>query len=327
MLDIRKKENFKEHLKCLIVSEIGASVYSASKIAIEEFPKLSVEERSAISIGRRFQDPLNELVKIDPKSIGIGQYQHDVNQKELSKHLEFKVNKVVNMVGVDLNTTNKIILSFISGLNEKLANNIIEYREKNGIFSSRKELLDVKGINEKVYEQCIGFLRIFDSSTFYDKTNIHPESYNNANKLVKYLNIDLNNINKEILKNANLDLLEKELNINKYDLTLIIDSLLNPGKDIRDEKEGFIINEGIKSFEDLKVGQELIGHVSNITDFGAFIFIGIKNNVLVHIKYMKKSPNQFVSHPSEVLSIGDNVKIRIIDINKENKRIQGQILW
>lgn len=161
VLDIRKKENFKEHLKCLIVSEIGASVYSASKIAIEEFPKLSVEERSAISIGRRFQDPLNELVKIDPKSIGIGQYQHDVNQKELSKHLEFKVNKVVNMVGVDLNTTNKIILSFISGLNEKLANNIIEYREKNGIFSSRKELLDVKGINEKVYEQCIGFLRIF----------------------------------------------------------------------------------------------------------------------------------------------------------------------
>lgn len=327
VLDIRKKENFKDHLKCLIVSEIGASVYSASKIAIEEFPKLSVEERSAISIGRRFQDPLNELVKIDPKSIGIGQYQHDVNQKELSKHLEFKVNKVVNMVGVDLNTTNKIILSFISGLNEKLANNIIEYREKNGIFSSRKELLDVKGINEKVYEQCIGFLRIFDSSTFYDKTNIHPESYNNANKLVKYLNIDLNNINKETLKNANLDLLEKELNINKYDLTLIIDSLLNPGKDIRDEKEGFIINEGIKSFEDLKVGQELIGHVSNITDFGAFIFIGIKNNVLVHIKYMKKSPNQFVSHPSEVLSIGDNVKIRIIDINKENKRIQGQILW
>ena len=208
-----KESQIKNKIEYLVVSEIGASVYSASEIAKEEFPHLNVEERSAINIGRKFQDPLNELIKIDPKSIGIGQYQHDVNQKELMKELYFKIDKVVNIVGVDLNTATKSILSHISGLNEKLATNIIEYRKRNGKFENREELKNVSGINEKVYEQSIGFLRLFNSNIFYDKTNIHPESYENANKLVKYLNINLFHIDKDILENIKIEKLEKEINI------------------------------------------------------------------------------------------------------------------
>ena len=322
-----KESQIKNKIEYLVVSEIGASVYSASEIAKEEFPHLNVEERSAINIGRKFQDPLNELIKIDPKSIGIGQYQHDVNQKELMKELYFKIDKVVNIVGVDLNTATKSILSHISGLNEKLATNIIEYRKRNGKFENREELKNVSGINEKVYEQSIGFLRLFNSNIFYDKTNIHPESYENANKLVKYLNINLFHIDKDILENIKIEKLEKEININQYELKIIIDSLLNHGKDIRDDKKGFILNEKIKTIDDIELGSIVQGQVLNITDFGVFVYIGIKQSVLIHISKMKKNSNDFVTHPSSLVSVGDNLSIKIIDIERDRDRIQGEIIW
>lgn len=322
-----KESQIKNKIEYLVVSEIGASVYSASEIAKEEFPHLNVEERSAINIGRKFQDPLNELIKIDPKSIGIGQYQHDVNQKELMKELYFKIDKVVNIVGVDLNTATKSILSHISGLNEKLATNIIEYRKRNGKFENREELKNVSGINEKVYEQSIGFLRLFNSNIFYDKTNIHPESYENANKLLEYLNINLFHIDKDILENIKIEKLEKEININQYELKIIIDSLLNPGKDIRDDKKGFILNEKIKTIDDIELGSIVQGQVLNITDFGVFVYIGIKQSVLIHISKMKKNSNDFVTHPSSLVSVGDNLSIKIIDIERDRDRIQGEIIW
>ena len=322
-----KESQIKNKIEYLVVSEIGASVYSASEIAKEEFPHLNVEERSAINIGRKFQDPLNEFIKIDPKSIGIGQYQHDVNQKELMKELYFKIDKVVNIVGVDLNTATKSILSHISGLNEKLATNIIEYRKRNGKFENREELKNVSGINEKVYEQSIGFLRLFNSNIFYDKTNIHPESYENANKLVKYLNINLFHIDKDILENIKIEKLKKEININQYELKIIIDSLLNPGKDIRDDKKGFILNEKIKTIDDIELGSIVQGQVLNITDFGVFVYIGIKQSVLIHISKMKKNSNDFVTHPSSLVSVGDNLSIKIIDIERDRDRIQGEIIW
>lgn len=322
-----KESQIKNKIEYLVVSEIGASVYSASEIAKEEFPHLNVEERSAINIGRKFQDPLNELIKIDPKSIGIGQYQHDVNQKDLMKELYFKIDKVVNIVGVDLNTATKSILSHISGLNEKLATNIIEYRKRNGKFENREELKNVSGINEKVYEQSIGFLRLFNSNIFYDKTNIHPESYENANKLVEYLNINLFHIDKDILENIKIEKLEKEININQYELKIIIDSLLNPGKDIRDDKKGFILNEKIKTIDDIELGSIVQGQVLNITDFGVFVYIGIKQSVLIHISKMKKNSNDFVTHPSSLVSVGDNLSIKIIDIERDRDRIQGEIIW
>ena len=322
-----KESQIKNKIEYLVVSEIGASVYSASEIAKEEFPHLNVEERSAINIGRKFQDPLNELIKIDPKSIGIGQYQHDVNQKDLMKELYFKIDKVVNIVGVDLNTATKSILSHISGLNEKLATNIIEYRKRNGKFENREELKNVSGINEKVYEQSIGFLRLFNSNIFYDKTNIHPESYENANKLVEYLNINLFHIDKDILENIKIEKIEKEININQYELKIIIDSLLNPGKDIRDDKKGFILNEKIKTIDDIELGSIVQGQVLNITDFGVFVYIGIKQSVLIHISKMKKNSNDFVTHPSSLVSVGDNLSIKIIDIERDRDRIQGEIIW
>ena len=324
VVDTLKEAGLK--LDYVIVNEAGASVYSASEVAREEFPDFNVEERSAINIGRKFQDPLNELIKIDPKSIGIGQYQHDVNQKELMKELYFKIDKVVNIVGVDLNTATKSILSHISGLNEKLATNIIEYRKRNGKFENREELKNVSGINEKVYEQSIGFLRLFNSNIFYDKTNIHPESYENANKLVKYLNINLFHIDKDILENIKIEKLEKEININQYELKIIIDSLLNPGKDIRDDKKGFILNEKIKTIDDIELGSIVQGQVLNITDFGVFVYIGIKQSVLIHISKMKKNSNDFVTHPSSLVSVGDNLSIKIIDIERDRDRIQGEII-
>ena len=322
-----KNSQIQSKIEYLVVSEIGASVYSASEIAKEEFPNLNVEERSAINIGRKFQDPLNELIKIDPKSIGIGQYQHDVNQKELMKELYFKIDKVVNIVGVDLNTATKSILSHISGLNQKLATNIVEYRKRNGKFKNREELKNVSGINEKVYEQSMGFLRLFNSNIFYDKTNIHPESYENANKLVEYLNINLLHIDKDILENIKIEKLEKEININQYELKIIIDSLLNPGKDIRDDKKGFILNEKIKTIDDIELGSIVQGQVLNITDFGVFVYIGIKQSVLIHISKMKRNPNDFVTHPSSLVSVGENLNIKIIDVEKDRDRIQGEIIW
>lgn len=327
LLNWRKEVNGQENAKCLVVSEIGASVYSASKNAIEEFPNLSVEERSAISIGRRYQDPLNELVKIDPKAIGIGQYQHDVDQKMLENELEFKVNKVVNEVGVNLNTASEYILRYISGLTKTLAKKIVEHRNKIKEFTNREELKEIKGISDKVYEQAIGFLRLYNSNVFYDKTNIHPESYKLADSLVKYLNIDLSQIDKKLLQNIDKNKIMNGLKINEFDLNLIIDSLLNPGKDIRDQKAGFTINENITKAEDLHVGQIVSGQVLNLTDFGAFVFIGIKQSVLVHVSHMKRTENEFINKPSDVLNIGDTVQIKILDIDLERNRIYGQIIW
>lgn len=327
LLNWRKEVNGQENAKCLVVSEIGASVYSASKNAIEEFPNLSVEERSAISIGRRYQDPLNELVKIDPKAIGVGQYQHDVDQKMLENELEFKVNKVVNEVGVNLNTASEYILRYISGLTKTLAKKIVEHRNKIKEFTNREELKEIKGISDKVYEQAIGFLRLYNSNVFYDKTNIHPESYKLADSLVKYLNIDLSQIDKKLLQNIDKNKIMNDLKINEFDLNLIIDSLLNPGKDIRDQKAGFTINENITKAEDLHVGQIISGQVLNLTDFGAFVFIGIKQSVLVHVSHMKRTENEFINKPSDVLNIGDTVQIKILDIDLERNRIHGQIIW
>lgn len=324
---IDKNKQLKSKIEYLIVSEIGASVYSASEIAKEEFPNLNVEERSAINIGRKFQDPLNELIKINPKSIGIGQYQHDVNQKDLMKELYFKIDKVVNIVGVDLNTATKSILSHISGLNQRLAMNIVEYRKNNGQFTNREQLKNVSGINEKTYEQCIGFLRLFNSNIFYDKTNIHPESYKKADELVTYLNIDLFHIDKHILENIDAKKIQKEININDYELKIIIDSLLNPGKDIRDNKKGFVLNENIKTIDDINLGSIVQGQVLNITDFGIFVYIGIKQSVLIHISKMKKNETHFIKHPSELVCVGDNLNIKIIDVEKDRDRIQGEIIW
>lgn len=327
LLQKRLKKNPNEKIKFVIVSEVGASVYSASKIAQEEFPQLHVEYRSAIHIGRKFQDPLNELIKIDPKSIGIGQYQHDVNQKELSKQLTEKLNKVVNLVGVDLNTATKVILSYISGLSNTIASNIVNYREENGSFKSREELKNVKGLGPKAYEQSVGFLRIHDSNNFYDKTNIHPESYKLADTIVNKLNIDLNNIDKEKLLSVDKEQLAKELNSDKYSIQLIIESLIAPEKDIRDDKPGFLVSDKVLTIDDITQGQIIKGQIQNVTDFGAFAFIGLKQNVLIHITNMKKKENQFIKHPLDVLNVGDNVNIQIISIDKEHNKIQGKIIW
>lgn len=327
LLQKRLEKNSHEKIKFVIVSEVGASVYSASKIAQEEFPQLHVEYRSAIHIGRKFQDPLNELIKIDPKSIGIGQYQHDVNQKELSKQLTEKLNKVVNLVGVDLNTATKVILSYISGLSNTIASNIVNYREENGSFKSREELKNVKGLGPKAYEQSVGFLRIHDSNNFYDKTNIHPESYKLADTIVNKLNIDLNNIDKEKLLAVDKEQLAKELNSDKYSIQLIIESLIAPEKDIRDDKPGFLVSDKVLTIDDITQGQIIKGQIQNVTDFGAFAFIGLKQNVLIHITNMKKKENQFIKHPLDVLNVGDNVNIQIISIDKEHNKIQGKIIW
>lgn len=327
LLQKRLEKNPYEKIKFVIVSEVGASVYSASKIAQEEFPQLHVEYRSAIHIGRKFQDPLNELIKIDPKSIGIGQYQHDVNQKELSKQLTEKLNKVVNLVGVDLNTATKVILSYISGLSNTIASNIVNYREENGSFKSREELKKVKGLGPKAYEQSVGFLRIHDSNNFYDKTNIHPESYKLADTIVNKLNIDLNNIDKEKLLSVDKERLAKELNSDKYSIQLIIESLIAPEKDIRDDKPGFLVSDKVLTIDDITQGQIIKGQIQNVTDFGAFAFIGLKQNVLIHITNMKKKENQFIKHPLDVLNVGDNVNIQIISIDKEHNKIQGKIIW
>lgn len=327
LLQKRLEKNPNEKIKFVIVSEVGASVYSASKIAQEEFPQLHVEYRSAIHIGRKFQDPLNELIKIDPKSIGIGQYQHDVNQKELSKQLTEKLNKVVNLVGIDLNTATKVILSYISGLSNTIASNIVNYREENGSFKSREELKNVKGLGPKAYEQSVGFLRIHDSNNFYDKTNIHPESYKLADTIVNKLNIDLNNIDKEKLLSVDKEQLAKELNSDKYSIQLIIESLIAPEKDIRDDKPGFLVSDKVLTIDDITQGQIIKGQIQNVTDFGAFAFIGLKQNVLIHITNMKKKENQFIKHPLDVLNVGDNVNIQIISIDKEHNKIQGKIIW
>ena len=308
-----------------IVSEAGASVYSVSKLAQKEFPDFEVQERSAVSIGRRVQDPLSELVKIDPKSIGIGEYQHDVNQKELSENLDFTVSKIVNEVGVNINTASPSILKYVSGLTTTIINKIIKYKEKH-IIKSREEIKNI-GLTDLVYEQSIGFLRINNGNNALDNTGIHPESYEITNKLLEYLKLDIKNINEEsfknILKNAKTEELVKVLNTDLYTINDIIKELLNPGLDPRSEIDPPILKSDILTIDDLKPGMELKGTVRNVASFGAFVDIGLHDDGLLHISKMSKS---FVSNPNDIVSVGDIITCYIDEINKEKHKVSLTLL-
>ena len=305
----------KRSVSYIIVNEAGASVYSASKLAIEEFPNLHVEERSAISIARRLQDPLSELVKIDSKSIGVGQYQHDVKEKNLNEALDFVVSKSVNNVGVNINTASASILKYISGLTKKSIEKIIDFRNKHGRFNSRNELIDNKILSAKAYEQSIGFMRVLDGSNPLDKTSIHPESYNKTTKILESIGMNYDSLGTEELisklDNINIDDYSKKLDIDVYTLEDIINSLKKPNRDPRDDFDKPILKSDVLHIEDLKKGMELEGTVRNVVDFGAFIDIGIKNDGLVHIS---KITDRYIKHPSEVLSVGDIVTCYVDEV-------------
>ena len=312
----------KRKVEYVIVSEAGASVYSASPLAISEFPSLTVEKRSAISIGRRIQDALAELVKIDPKSIGVGLYQHDVPEKKLDESLGFVVLKTVNGVGVNINTASSSLLSYVSGLNKKVIKELIDTRDKKGKFKSREELLKVKGMTPKVYEQSIGFLRIVDGDNPLDKTSVHPESYEKVEKLLEYLNLSVNDLGSEKLIEAldkiNEDEIIKKLDIDKYTLDDIISSLKQPERDLRDKYPQPVLRSDILHIEDLKKGEKLQGTVRNVVDFGLFIDIGLKNDGLAHIS---KLCNEYLRHPSEKFSVGDIVYCYVDSIDLEHKKV------
>ncbi len=316
------KEYHEKDVKYVIVSEAGASVYSASPLAISEFPDLHVEERSAISIARRLQDPLNELVKIDSKSIGVGQYQHDVNEKKLDESLDFVVSKAVNSVGININTASKSILKYISGMTKSNIEKIINYRQTNGKINSRQELKKSKILSDKVYEQAIGFMRIFDGDNILDKTSIHPESYDKTIKLLEYLGANLKDIGTEELTKK-LDSLDINTYINQYDIDIytledIIKSLKMPGRDFRDNYPQPLLKSDILTIDNLQVGMELEGTVRNVVDFGAFIDIGLKNDGLVHIS---KITNKYIKHPMEVLNVGDIVTVYVDEIFKDKNKV------
>ncbi len=317
----------KRKVSYIIVNEAGASVYSASKLAIEEFPNLHVEERSAISIARRLQDPLSELVKIDSKSIGVGQYQHDVKEKNLNEALDFVVSKSVNNVGVNINTASPSILKYISGLTKKSIEKIIDFRNKNGRFNSREELKKNKILSDKVYEQSIGFMRVIDGNNPLDRTSIHPESYEKTIIFLKELGFNTLDIGtKELIEKLdNIDILdyEKKLNIDKYTLEDIIESLKKPNRDPRDELDKPILKSDVLKIEDLKKGMKLEGTVRNVVDFGAFIDIGIKNDGLVHIS---KITDKYIKHPSEILSVGDIVTCYVDDIFLEKGKVSLSLI-
>lgn len=306
--------------KYVIVSEAGASVYSASDLAIKEFPNLDVAERSAISIGRRLQDPLSELVKIDPKSIGVGLYQHDLKQKELDEALDFAVGSVVNSVGVNINTASPSLLKYISGLNSKTIASIIKEKERINKFTSRMELKKI--LSDKVFEQSIGFIRINDASNVLDRTKIHPESYEKTYSLLKYLNLSLEDIGtpkiKEVLKNINVESLEEELKIDKWTLEDIISCLKEPLRDPREDYSAPVLKDDILTIDDLKVGMKLQGVVRNVVDFGAFIDIGLHNDGLVHISQIT---TKYIKHPSEVLTVGDIVDCYVKEIYKDKEKV------
>ena len=305
-----------------LVSEAGASVYSASPLAISEFPDLTVEKRSAISIGRRIQDPLSELVKIDPKSIGVGEYQHDVNQKELNEALSFTVGKIVNEIGVNLNTASASILKYISGLSKKTIDSILKFRETKP-FTSREEIKSLSGFSDKVYEQSIGFLRIIDGKNPLDKTRIHPESYDLSYKLLNYLHLNIDDLDKkefkETLQNVDVKKLVEELDCDRYTLEDIIEELQNPGQDYRDKLDDIVLKSDVLTIKDLKVGMELKGTVRNVTSFGAFVDIGLHDDGLIHISKMSKS---FVKNPSDILSVGDIITVYVCNIDLEKEKVQ-----
>lgn len=306
----------------IIVSEAGASVYSASKLAISEFPNLHVEERSAISIARRLQDPLNELVKIDSKSIGVGQYQHDVNEKNLNDKLDFVVSKVVNNVGVNLNTASGFILKYISGLTKTVINNIINYREEHGKYNNREDLKKVKGVSDKVYEQSIGFLRIVDGTNQLDKTPIHPESYGITMKLLEDLDCSISDIGTsrliDKLDNLNIEEYTTKNNVDKYTIEDIVKCLQQPNRDYRDDYPKPILKSNILKLEDLTVGMQLEGTVRNVVDFGAFVDIGLKNDGLVHIS---KLTDKYIKHPTDVVNVGDIVTVYVDEIYKDKNKV------
>lgn len=306
----------------IIVNEAGASVYSASEVARAEFPDLQVEQRSAVSIGRRLQDPLAELVKIDPKAVGVGQYQHDVSQKQLAQQLDFVVETVVNQVGVNVNTASSQLLARIAGLNKTTAQNIVNYREENGAFSQRNQLKKVPRLGPKAFEQAIGFLRIPNGKNILDNTPIHPESYQATKDLLDALNINLTMLDtpeaKSQLQNINIKQLSEKLAIGRETLQDIIDSLLKPGRDLREDMPAPILRSDVLSIEDLKVGMKLQGTVRNVIDFGAFVDIGVKQDGLVHIS---KLSDRFVKHPSEVVAVGDIVQVWITSVDTQKGRI------
>ena len=312
----------KYNLSCkyVIVSEAGASIYSASKIAIEEFPDLAVEKRSAVSIGRRLQDPLAELVKIPPEGIGVGLYQHDVSQKKLADNLDFVVSKTVNSVGVNVNTASPSLLKYVSGITKKHIEKIINYREEKGKINNRKEI--EKLLNEKTYEQAIGFLRITDGDNILDSTGIHPESYNIALELLKELGMTLQDVGSNDLINKlneiNLEEYKDKLNTDIYTLEDVVNSLKRPNRDPRDEMPQPILKSDILELEDLKIGMRLQGTVRNVVDFGAFIDIGLHEDGLVHIS---KITNKYIKHPSEVLSVGDIVDCYVDEIKLDKKKV------
>lgn len=308
-----------------IVSEAGASVYSASELATKEYPDINVSLRGAISIARRLQDPMAELVKISPKSIGVGQYQHDVNQKRLDTALTGVVETAVNSVGVDLNTATPSLLSYVSGVSSIVSNNIVKYREEVGKFSNRKELLKVPKLGKASFIQCAGFLKVPESKNILDNTMVHPESYDVAEKLIKSIGydiskLDIKNINEIVskLENLNVEQLSQDLNVGIPTIEDIIKELKKPGRDPREELPAPILKSDVLKFEDLKEGMILTGTVRNVTGFGAFIDIGIKNSALVHISQIS---DKFVKNPMEVISAGDIVKVRVIDIDSEKGKV------
>lgn len=319
LTNLLKKNNLK--ISYMIVNEAGASVYSASPLAALEFPDLPVEKRSAISLARRIQDSLSELVKIDPKSIGVGLYQHDLPQKELASSLNFTVSKIVNQVGVNINNASYSLLSYVSGLKKNVIENILTYKEKVGKIKNRLELKKIKGMSDKVYEQSIGFLRITDGDNPLDKTDIHPDNYSDAINILNYLGLTLNDIGTPLLKeklNNNLNTLKKELKISEYTFNDIINSLLKPNRDPRDDIEPPITRNEMLSINNLKVHDKLRGTVRNVIDFGAFVDIGLHNDGLIHISKLSKN---FVKHPSEILAVGDIVEVYVTDIDLERERV------
>ncbi|MDO4885483.1 Tex family protein [Streptococcus sp.] len=303
----------------VIVNESGASVYSASELARHEFPDLTVEKRSAISIARRLQDPLAELVKIDPKSIGVGQYQHDVSQKKLAENLDFVVDTVVNQVGVNINTASPALLSHVSGLNKTISENIVKYRDENGRITSREEIKKVPRLGAKAFEQAAGFLRIPGAENILDNTGVHPESYKAVEHLLKELAItDLDDSAKAKLQAVSIKEMAEKINIGQETLKDIIADLLKPGRDLRDDFEAPVLRQDVLDISDLEIGQKLEGTVRNVVDFGAFVDIGLHDDGLIHISQMSKS---FVKHPSQVVSVGDVVTVWVSKIDKERGKI------
>lgn len=322
-----------EKIVYTIVNEAGASVYSASKLASEEYPDLDVTTRGAMSLGRRLQDPLAELVKIDPKSIGVGQYQHDMNQKNLETALTGVVEDCVNRVGVDLNTASPSLLSYVSGINSAIAKNIVKYREANGRFKSRKELLKVEKLGPKAFEQCAGFLRISGGTEPLDATSVHPESYSQTKAMMEKIGITGEDISKGGARNIDdmifkaypamkreesVRRLASDLGIGEPTLNDIIGELKKPGRDPREDAPAVVFRNDVRSFDDLKEGMEMSGTVRNVVDFGAFVDIGVKNDGLVHISQLS---DRFVKHPMDVVAVGDNVRVKIIGIDKERGKI------